>query len=310
MRHVERALPALGQGGAGGGDDDGLASWHGRPCCVKRGVRMRTASAAGGRSGPCRPAGRRQCARRCHAAGQVLGLEADRHEAVALRRRWRRSGARRIAASISPGATMLSGKTSRTVRSISRNGSACRRRRFEARRLERPDGGCTSMRSSAITRLTCACDAGRGVARQDAEVDDGLGAAGQHVLLVAGVEDRHRGGGAHHRAWWRRPCRACAPRAGAEQPQVGQRQHAGRRAVRVRRRRTSRRRALDATRHRVLVQLRQRGAEHADGAAAPRPAASTNGRAARGGELQRDRALLGQADQRQRLRSRRAARLR
>ena len=62
-----------------------------------------------------------------------------------------------------------------------------------------PGNGAIAMRSLATVRRTCVGHAGLGVARQQTEIHRRLGVARQHVVLVAGVEDRQRGGGADHR---------------------------------------------------------------------------------------------------------------
>jgi hypothetical protein len=138
------------------------------------------------------------------------------------------------------------------------------------------------------------------VAGQEAEVDDRLGAAGQHVFLVSGVEHRHRGGGAQQRAGGSALVKLALHHR-LEQPQVGHRQPLGKRQLGPDGGKHLGRRALDATGHRLRIEPRERRRQHTDGAVARgRRLRRMPGR--RGGhELERHQALLGQADQCQRL---------
>jgi hypothetical protein len=238
-----------------------------------------------------------RCARRCR-AGARSSVEADGHEAVAV------VGdavevARVGAASIRPGATMAVGEdlAHRALDQLerpSRSASDDRRDGFEAHAQR-----LTSMRSSAMARLTKACTC-RSCRRAGCGSSPPPRPAGQHVFLVAGVEHGQRRGGAQHGVGGLRPWPACCSTSGPSAT--------GWTAPPLKpnsspapRRRTSRppRRWMPPAS--VPVQSAQRRAEHADGAAAlGRRHRRMAGRGLRR-ELERHRALLGQPDQRHRL---------
>ncbi|MCY1522121.1 hypothetical protein D9M68_569660 [compost metagenome] len=141
-------------------------------------------------------------------------------------------------------------------------------------------------------------DAGQRVAGQHAEVDGGLGAAGQHVVLVAGAHDGQRRGRAQHGVAARALLELAAHQRLGE-PQV--RQHDAVDAAHLGRERTEHLagHALDAAGHRRCFEPRERGAHAADGAFLRRH------RRVAGGGVERQEesavALLGQADERRRL---------
>ena len=134
-----------------------------------------------------------------------------------------------------------------------------------------------------------------GVAGYQPEVDSGRGVAGQNVVLVAGIEDRERGGGTDRR-FGRAALLEFAQQQGLEQPEIGK--HDPVEAAHFRRQRSEhfRNRAANLHRQAMVLQPRQSGAHHADRGIARGHRGMAGGRVCR--QDQRGIALLGDADQR------------
>jgi hypothetical protein len=137
------------------------------------------------------------------------------------------------------------------------------------------------------------------VARKDAEIHDGGGSAREHVLLHAAVDDRDGGGRPQHRVE-RRLRGHHALEHGREQPEI--REHGpewnadlGRETLEEAARRT-----VDAARHGVALEFRERSGQDADRGVPRR----RRGVAALDLDRERDPdgALLGDSDQRERRR--------
>ena len=132
------------------------------------------------------------------------------------------------------------------------------------------------------------------VAGKDAEVDQGVGAAGQHVFLVAGLHHRQRGGGAQHGVGGGALLQL-AFHERTEQPQVGK-EHTVQ-AAHLRRDGVEHF-GCDTAKgrwHLPILQPRQRRAQHADGGIRRRHrGVSRHGARA---ECEREIALFGGADE-------------
>jgi hypothetical protein len=184
--HVEGALPALGQGRAGGGDDDGLVMvgflqveirMNGQSVCAP--VQQAVVEAD-----HVRQVVQWRCARRCRA-----GASGPRCGRIGEKRKLALRDAVEVResepASIRPGATSVSGRPrAPCARAAGRPPS----RSSDLRQARR--GSPNSPRLTSMPRRPGAAHPPAPVDRvagQDAEVDHRLGLAGQHVFLVAGV---------------------------------------------------------------------------------------------------------------------------
>ena len=204
---------------------------------------------------------------------------------VADRREVARIGGRR---SSGPGATTASGNSARTVRLIelvgrvlsvgdTGDGSAAAGQRLELDRVVgRPCAHVLPSRCS--TR----------VARQDAEVDGRLGAAGQHVVLVAGVARWSARWWCAASRWCSAPFSSCACTSGPNSQRLDSATRlkpliSGASVSNI-----SRATPLDAAGQLLGVEPAQRGAHACRWRCCPAAAASTNGPACRV-ERQHDR---------------------